>query len=172
MEDCNTLQHTVTHCDTLQRTATHCNTLQHTATNAMEDAKMPKVMLQRVAVCCSVAVTLSWKTQRCQRTWNMPCEIWHKRRTQFNASSVLVVFGPKIQCVLCLSLCLVSFILCVLHLSFWDVTQACIDRPCSPCSLLFRTPVVCRVRSAKASCVFHVLVSLCNLILESSLLHE
>jgi len=53
---------------------------------------------------------------------------------------------------------LLSFILCVLHLSFWDVTQACIDRPCSPCSLLFRTTVVCRVRSAKASCVFHVLV--------------
>jgi len=85
---CNTLQHTVTHCNTLQHSATHCNTLQHTGTGpclrdgqrvqlrwniAKEFASlthlnpdgpagsMPwkgRVLLQCIAVCCSV---LQWE---------------------------------------------------------------------------------------------------------------
>ena len=65
----DTLQHTATHCNTLQRTATHCNTLQHTAThcnNTSTDSptydlkyrfgESVFVVLQCVAVCCSVSV--------------------------------------------------------------------------------------------------------------------
>jgi len=55
---CRWLQHTATHCNTLQHIATHCNTLQHTcasdAVGVYVATHTPPIVLQCVAVCCSV----------------------------------------------------------------------------------------------------------------------
>ena len=55
---CNILQHTATHCNILQHTATHCNStwdLPHISRANLSFWGRSNVLLQCVAVCCSVS---------------------------------------------------------------------------------------------------------------------
>jgi len=60
---CNALHHTAPHCTMLHHIATHCNTLQQAVERVNASSVLPlpmpsiELLLQRVAVCCSVVVS-------------------------------------------------------------------------------------------------------------------